>query len=44
MIRRFGSSVKKQRGAGRSPNEFFRLSSFEKGKQAFAMLLSRLAQ
>lgn len=27
-----------------SPNEFFRLSSFEKGKQAFAMLLGRLAQ
>lgn len=27
-----------------SPNEFFRLSSFEKGKQAYAMLLGRLAQ
>lgn len=27
-----------------SPNEFFRLSSFEKGKQAFAMLLGRLAR
>ncbi|WP_299431710.1 dipeptidase [uncultured Meiothermus sp.] len=27
-----------------SPNEFFRLSSFEKGKQGYAMLLGRLAQ
>ncbi len=26
-----------------SPNEFFRLSSFDKGKQAFAMLMGRLA-
>ncbi len=26
-----------------SPNEFFRLSSFEKGKQGYAMLLNRLA-
>lgn len=27
-----------------SPNEFFRLSSFEKGKQAYAMLLEQLAK
>jgi len=27
-----------------SPNEFFRLSSFDKGKQAYAMLLGRLAR
>ncbi|MCX7782110.1 MAG: M20/M25/M40 family metallo-hydrolase, partial [Meiothermus sp.] len=27
-----------------SPNEFFRLSSFEKGKQGYAMLMSRLFQ
>lgn len=27
-----------------SPNEFFRLSSFEKGKQAFAMLIKKLAE
>ncbi len=27
-----------------SPNEFFRLSSFEKGKQGYAMLLGRLAR
>ena len=27
-----------------SPNEFFRLSSFEKAKQAYAMLMNRLAQ
>ncbi len=27
-----------------SPNEFFRLSSFEKGKQGYALLLNRLAR